>query len=84
VYDSPAPEFRLYRAEAGAGEAPLPGGTRARIVLCTEGAAVLRAGSGMLKVTQGESCFLSAADGAVTVSGPASLFVAADGIDPDR
>ena len=26
VYDSPAPEFRLYRAELGAGEVTLPGG----------------------------------------------------------
>jgi mannose-6-phosphate isomerase len=81
VYESPAPEFRLYRAEARAGEAALPGGPGARIVLCTTGAAVLRAGSGALKVTQGESCFLSAADGAVSASGPASLFVAADGIN---
>ena len=60
VYDSPAPEFRLYRAELGPGEVTLPGGG-ARIVLCVDGAGTLRASSGALKVARGESCYLSAA-----------------------
>lgn len=81
VYDSPAPEFRLYRAELGPGEVPLPDVGGARIVLCTEGIAELRADSGALKVARGESCYLSAADGAVTASGPATLFIAASGIE---
>jgi mannose-6-phosphate isomerase len=79
AYDSPAPEFRLYRAEPGAAEVALPGGGGPRIVLCTEGAAVLRAESGTLKLARGESCYLSAQDAAVTASGPASLFVAGSG-----
>jgi len=79
-YDSPAPEFHLYRAELGSGEVTLPGAGGARVVLCTEGAGALRAGSGTLKVAKGESCFLSAADGAVTASGPATLFIAGPGI----
>ena len=79
-YDSPAPEFRLYRAELGAGEVTLPGASGARVVLCTEGTAALRAESGALKVAKGESCFLAAADGAVTASGPATLFIAGPGI----
>jgi mannose-6-phosphate isomerase len=79
VYDSPAPEFRLYRAELGAGDVALPGDGGPRLVLCTEGTGVLRAGGVSLKVTKGESCYLSAADGAVTGSGPASLFIAARG-----
>jgi mannose-6-phosphate isomerase len=81
VYDSAAPEFRLYRAELGPGEVTLPDVGGARIVLCTEGIAELCAGSGALKVTRGESCYLSAADGAVTASGPATLFIAASGIE---
>jgi mannose-6-phosphate isomerase len=81
VYDSSAPEFRLYRAELGPGEVPLPAATGARVVLCTEGAAALRTRSGALKVGKGESCYLSAADGAVTASGPAALFIAGSGID---
>ena len=74
VYDSPAPEFRLYRAELGDGAIPLPGADGPRIVLCTEGAAVLRADGGAvapegLTVGRGESCFVAADDGAVTVAG---------------
>jgi mannose-6-phosphate isomerase len=81
VYDSPAPEFRLYRAELGPGEVTLPGGGCARLVLCIRGTGALRASSGELKVGKGESCYLSAADGAVTASGPAVLFIAGNGID---
>jgi len=84
VYDSPAPEFRLYRAELGAGEVKLPGAGGARLVLCTEGATALRARgpadyAGAL-LGRGNSCFLSAADGAVTASGPAVLFIASTGL----
>jgi mannose-6-phosphate isomerase len=80
VYDSPAPEFRLYRAELGPGEVTLPG-SGARIVLCVDGAATLRAKTGALKVGRGESCYLSAADDEVTASGPAVLFIAGGGLD---
>ena len=80
VYDSPAPEFRLYRAELGSGEVSLPG-NGARVALCTEGAGTLRTSSATLKVAKGESCYLSAADGAVAASGPAVLFIAGSGID---
>jgi mannose-6-phosphate isomerase len=80
VYDSPAPEFRLYRAELGPGEVTLPGGG-ARILLCVDGAATLRARTGVLKIGRGESAYLSAADDAVTASGPATLFIAGRGPD---
>lgn len=79
VYDSPAPEFRLYRAEPGPDEVTLPGTGGARIVLCAEGTGMLRASGGTLKVAKGESCYLSAADGAVTAAGPATLFIAGTG-----
>ena len=81
VYDSPAPEFRLYLAELGSGAVSLPGTGGARVVLCTEGAGTLRTSSATLKVAKGESCYLSAADGSVTASGPAVLFIAGSGID---
>jgi mannose-6-phosphate isomerase len=81
AYDSPAPEFRLYRAELGGGEVAVPGDGGPRIVLCTDGAGTLRAGSGTLRLARGESCFIPASDGAVTVSGPADLFIAGSGID---
>jgi mannose-6-phosphate isomerase len=79
AYDSPAPEFRLYRAEPGAADLTLPGGGGPRIVLCAEGAGLLRAGSGTLRLARGESCYLPAAEDMVTASGPASLFVAGCG-----
>ena len=81
VYDSPAPEFRLYRAALGPGEVTLPGGGCARVVLCTEGTGALRASSGVLSVAKGESCYLPVRDGAVTASGPAVLLIAGTGID---
>ena len=81
VYDSPAPEFRLYRAEIASGEITLPG-DGARLVLCMEGAVGLRGSGGRaLKAARGEACFLSAADGPVTASGPAAIFLAASGLD---
>ncbi len=80
VYDSPAPEFRLYRGEPGPDEVTLPG-DGARLLLCAEGTVELRAADGgVLKAGRGESCFLSAADGEVTASGPAVIFVAATGL----
>lgn len=84
VYDSPAPQFHLYRAELGPGEVALPAGGGARIVLCVEGDGVLQASAGTLKVTRGETCYLSAADSAVSASGPAVLFIAGAGIDAHR
>jgi len=79
VYDSPAPEFRLYRAELSADTITLPG-RGPRLVLCADGAMSLRSAAGELTALRGESCFLSAADGVVTVTGPAVIFLAETGI----
>jgi mannose-6-phosphate isomerase len=79
VYDSPAPEFRLYRASLGTTTVPLPG-AGPRLVLCVDGTLFLRDAAGVrLKVGRGESCFVSAADQSVTVDGPAEAFVATVG-----
>jgi mannose-6-phosphate isomerase len=78
-YDTPAPEFRLYRVAPAGGEVPLPD-TGPRIVLCIDGAATLRTRDGdAVKLGRGESCFAPAADGDVTASGQAVLFAAASG-----
>jgi mannose-6-phosphate isomerase len=80
VYETPAPEFRLYRAEIPAAALSLPG-DGARLLLCDEGTVTLRAAvGGVLKAGRGESCFLSAADGAVTAAGPAHIFLATSGL----
>ena len=78
-FDTPAPEFRLYLAELTGRAHTLPG-EGPRIILCTEGAALLRSEpGGSVKVGRGESCFLSAADGPVRGTGPARLFLASPG-----
>ncbi len=78
-WDTPAPEFGLYRIDPGADGTALPG-AGPRILLCTEGSVVLRAESGdAVKVSRGESCFVSAADGEVRCAGPARAFVASVG-----
>jgi mannose-6-phosphate isomerase len=80
VYETPAPEFRLYRAEIPAAALTLPG-DGARLLLCDEGTVTLRAAAGGgLTARRGESCFLSAADGAVTAAGPAHIFLATSGL----
>jgi mannose-6-phosphate isomerase len=80
VYETPAPEFRLYRAEIPAAALTLPG-DGARLLLCDEGTVTLRAATGGgLTARRGESCFLSAADGAVTAAGPAHIFLATSGL----
>jgi mannose-6-phosphate isomerase len=79
IYETPAPEFRLYRLELSGERLALPG-TGPRILLCTEGRVVLRGQSGEdVALGRGESCFVSAADGAVTGAGPARAFLAGTG-----
>jgi mannose-6-phosphate isomerase len=83
VYETPAPEFRLYRLDLSGAALTLPG-TGPRILLCTEGRVVLRgeSGSGEMVLGRGKSCFVSAADGAVTGTDPAGqarAFLAATG-----
>jgi mannose-6-phosphate isomerase len=77
-YDSPAPEFRLYRLDLAAAPLELPG-TGPRILLCVDGAVALHSDSGSVFLDQGESCFISAADAPVRAAGPAHAFLAAPG-----
>ena len=65
---------------------PCPGRTAPGSCSAPRARRVLRAGGGEvgrdLTVGRGESCFVAAGDGAVTVAGPATVFVAASGLDP--
>jgi mannose-6-phosphate isomerase len=75
-FDTAAPEFRLYVADLAGPSVSLPG-AGPRILLCTEGSVVLRSAAGAaIEIGRGGSCFLSAADGPVLVSGQAHLFLA--------
>jgi mannose-6-phosphate isomerase len=79
VYDTPVPEFRLYRLACTVGDLPVPG-DGPRIVLCLDGEAELRDASGtQLKLGRGHSCFLPAADGPATAAGLATLVTATPG-----
>jgi mannose-6-phosphate isomerase len=79
-YGTQVPEFRLYRVDPGDDTVDFPG-AGPRIVLCTEGALVLRSAAGeCAKLGRGESCFVSAADGEVSGSGSARVFLAAVGV----
>ena len=78
-FDTPAPEFRLYLLDLTGSSVTLPG-AGPRILLCTEGACVLRAASGQaLELARGDSCFIPAADGPVLGTGSARLVLAAPG-----
>jgi mannose-6-phosphate isomerase len=78
-FDTPAPEFRLYLVDVVGNTVTLPG-EGPRILLCTEGSAVLRSESGQeAEIGRGGSCFVSAADGTVSCTGQAHLFLAAPG-----
>ncbi len=81
-YDAPAEEFLLRRFEGEGGPVPVPDGGP-RILLCTSGAAVVRAGATELKIGRGASLWLSAADVDVAVLDAAAhtqLFLASDGL----
>ncbi|GAA2026485.1 mannose-6-phosphate isomerase, class I [Catenulispora yoronensis] len=81
-FDTPAPEFRLYHVVLDTKttlRADLPG-TGPRIVLALSGEVELRGTRGALTLTQGESAFVPAREGAVEVSGLAELVVAAPGV----
>ena len=78
-FDTPAPEFRLYLLDLAGPALALPG-CGPRILLCLEGACILRSASGeALELARGGSCFIPAADALVHASGFARLVLAAPG-----
>jgi mannose-6-phosphate isomerase len=81
-YDTKAEEFLLRRCDAESGEVAVPDGGP-RILLCTSGAASLRADGADLTLTRGAAAWLAASDTGVTVVPRApgtQLFVASDGL----
>jgi mannose-6-phosphate isomerase len=82
-FDTPVPEFRLRRLTVRSGadqrEFLVPGDGLPRILLCVEGEATAVSGGRTLRLPRGRSCFLSAADATVRLTGDASLFLASPG-----
>jgi len=80
-FETPVPEFRLRRLTVDSASSPLtvPGDGLPRILLCVEGAAMAASGDQTLELGRGQSCYLSAADVLVTLTGDAVLFLASPG-----
>ncbi len=80
-YDTPAPEFALWRLELGdvAAPVPVPAESSGRVLLVSAGSVIVRDGSTELTLGQGQSAFVSAHRPA-TVTGPGTLFVAGPGV----
>jgi mannose-6-phosphate isomerase len=84
VFDTEAPEFRLGRLSVADGASlTVPGDGGPRILLCTEGEASVSSGTepdARLVLTRGQSCFLSAADTNVLLTGAGTFFLAETGL----
>jgi mannose-6-phosphate isomerase len=80
-FETLVPEFRLRRLTVDSATSPLamPGDGLPRILLCVEGAAMATSGDQTLELRRGQSCYLSAADVHVTLTGDATLFLASPG-----
>ena len=80
-FETPVPEFRLRRLTVDPATSPLtvPAGGLPRILLCVEGAAIVTSGDRTIELRRGQSCYLSAIDVRVTLTGDAALFLAAPG-----
>jgi len=75
-FDTPAAEFGLCLLELSGPALALPG-AGPRILLCLDGAALLRTqAGGQLELTRGDSCFVPFADGLVHATGHARLIQA--------
>jgi len=84
VFDTPVPEFRLTRLTLADGTTlKIPGDGGPRVLLCLDGGASVSCGTepdGHFVLNRGESCFLSAADSNVLLTGAGKFFLAEAGI----
>ena len=83
VFDTPVPEFRLSRLSLADGAAlTVPGDGSPRVMLCLDGEASVSCGTepdGHFVLGRGQSCFLSAADTNVLLTGAGRFFLAEAG-----
>ncbi len=78
-YPTPAPEFALWRLEAGEDPLPVPATGGGRILLVTQGSVILNSGPEELALARGESALVTAAE-TVSLVGPGTVFVGAPGV----
>lgn len=79
VFELPVPEIRLTRVTAFGDELVVPG-AGPRVLICTAGSGVVRAGGRTVTLGRGASCYVAASDGEVTVTGTGTLFQATAGV----
>jgi len=84
-YQTPDPEFHLWRLTPKSDDepAPLPGDGRGRIVLVTDGHLVVQTPSGTTELLQGQTGFIGA-DEQSTYRGDATAFLAGPGLAPAK
>ncbi|MBB2892795.1 mannose-6-phosphate isomerase, class I [Flexivirga oryzae] len=82
IHSFPAevPHFQLHVVEPAPDPVTLPAADRPRIALALHGSVTLTCGAEALELMPGESCFLGASDGAATVRGTGTLYLATSGL----
>ena len=78
-YDTPAPEFALWRVDADASEVVVPAETSGRVLLVVEGSVEVGDGSTTRHLRRGDSVFGYPGE-RLTLSGPGIAVVAAPGV----
>jgi mannose-6-phosphate isomerase len=78
-YRTPAPEFALWRIDAGPAAVPLPAAATGRVVLVVAGTVELGDGTATRSLARGESVFAYPEE-TVTITGGGTVVVAAPGV----
>jgi mannose-6-phosphate isomerase len=78
-YPTPAPEFALWRIEAGEEPVAVPAGTAGRIVLVTDGELRVKSARQEVDLVRGEAALLTAGE-EVAVTGQGTAFVGGPGV----
>lgn len=79
-YQTPAPEFGLWRLEPNDSAIELPGSASGRILLAVEGTIMISGAGEELTLTRGQSAFVAADAGEAKVSGAGTAFLGGPGL----
>ena len=79
-YETPAPEFGVWRLEPNGSRLDLPAAGSGRILLVTDGDVVVKGGRHKLKLGRGQSAYLTADEAGVSLGGDGTAFLSAPGI----
>lgn len=79
-YQTPAPEFGLWRLEPAAGTMPLPAADAGRVLLTVAGTIMISGGDEELTLTRGQAAFVPADTGEAKVTGTGTAFLGGPGL----